>query len=856
MVTMTHTSFKKFTAHFMALAIGLPLFFACSKEEQVTLKPSDISGNIYIRAGTQVDSDTNDPNSSRTSNNTPETAQSLPNPTELGGFVSQPGASTAGPLFGGGDSDDYFSVYLLAGHIVAFNNFGGDLSWSLREPNTTNFNPVTGSQFTASSDGVHLINVHANSGASNYSLKLGATITGAALNTTAEADFVPGEVILRYKDANQALTSRSLADHLISSTNNLGFEIRAGHPSRDMLLSIVDPANRASVRGTLNIKARRSLKQETLDVIEALKKQPDVAEARPNYIFQSFAVPNDPGYKYMWDYQMMKMEAAWTIEKGDTNPVIVAVLDTGVLSQHEDLAGKLVTGYDFIKDPKRAGDNETDFPGTGSDIDSNPQDPGDNPPNSSFHGTHVSGTVAAATDNGVGIPSVGWNIKVMPLRVLGVGGGTEYDIEQAILYAIDEPNDSGKRPAKRADVINMSLGGPVRSISVPRAFQLAFQKNVFIVAAAGNDSPSTPIPFTAFPAGVPGVISVGAVGSAKTVAAYSNYGSFLSLVAPGGDTTGADLNNDGRADWILSTLGSDSSGTLQLGYGFEIGTSMASPHVAAAIGLMKSIYPGLTLSEFQNWLTAGVLTEDLPPLGRDDHTGYGLLDAEKALNVAYSAANVTVASPKLALKPTSLAFSANTNSLSFQIVNEGDATLIVTDVSANQTWATIEAVNVDNNRVGEYRINIDRSGLALLQYNGLISVASNAGNGTIPFTVQPPPPIDNAGAQYVRLSNLSDPRIVYTVRATYLNGVYGFAFNNVQPGTYKLGSFSNLDNNDATDCTGGESCGLYIATSDSSNFISISSDKPISGIKFYTGFNSVTSNSPFSFKAKFVEFLD
>jgi len=850
-LTSSLTHMQRLVPNF-AILFSILLQVACSKkEEQVTLTPSAVSGTISIRSNTQIDSDINDANSAQLSNNSELTAQSLPNPCELGGFVGTPGTANPGPLSGSGDSDDYYSVYLLVGQPVVFNYFAGSLSFSVREPNSASYTTITGSQFTAASEGTHIINIRATSGASNYTLGIATAVSTMALSTAGEADFVAGEIIVEYKQAKQAMASRSLSSQLISNIENKGFKVSAGHPSRSLLLSITDPVNRATVGRSLNIKPGKSLKQETLEVIAALKLQTDIADARPNYLFHASAIPNDTYYKYMWDVQLMHMEAAWEIEKGDTNPVIVAVLDTGVLFEHPDLNGKLLQGYDFIRDNTRSGDSD---PG----IDPDPQDPGDNPPTSSFHGTHVSGTVAAATNNGLGVPSFGWNIQVMPMRVLGRGGGTDYDIEQAILYAIGEPNDSGTVPAQPAQVINMSLGGPINSLYVPAAFKKAFQKNVFIVAAAGNDSSKTPIPYTVFPAGVPGVISVGAVGSAKTVADYSNYGSFLSLVAPGGDTSGADRNNDGRADWVLSTAGEDSTGTIKLGYGFEIGTSMASPHVAAVIGLMKSIYPELTPNEFQNWLTSGLLTDDIAPAGRDDYSGYGLLNAEKALNLAFSASAAANGIAKLAVNPSSLDFGPNATSLNFRIVNEGNAELIVDSVTVDKAWASVVAINVDANGVGDYRINVNRDGLASLRYSGSISIVSNGGNANIPFFLQSNPQLNNAGVQYVELKRTDDPSVIYTVRATYLNGSYGFAFNDINPGIYSIYSYSNLDGDSGTSCDSGESCGNYGATTTNAIYLNIKRNQPISDVNFTTGFNS-TAPAPLqnrSYAPVFVEILD
>ena len=227
---------------------------------------------------------------------------------------------------------------------------------------------------------------------------------------------------------------------------------------------------------------------------------------------------------------------------------IVAVIDTGVVLSHPDLQGQLVDGYDFIKDPAVAVD--------GDGIDPNPDDPGDRfdpSGSSSFHGTHVAGTVAAATNNAVGVAGVAFGAKVMPLRVCGrprslmEGGCDIYDIEQAVLFAAGLANDSGTVPPRRADVINLSLGGDIGSPAEQAIFDQAGAAGVVIVAAAGNLEPGQS-PYPTYPAAYPGLIGVGAVDINKARAYYSNFGSWVSVVAPGGNT-GQDVNGDGQAGW-------------------------------------------------------------------------------------------------------------------------------------------------------------------------------------------------------------------------------------------------------------------------------------------------------------------
>ena len=269
--------------------------------------------------------------------------------------------------------------------------------------------------------------------------------------------------------------------------------------------------------------------------------------------------------------------AAWDLQIGSAG-VTVAVLDTGI-TQHPELAGRVLPGYDFISDPSMAND--------GGGRDNDPSDPGDNTGDnecgdgapgepSSWHGTFVSGLIAANTDNGVGIAGVDWNAKILPVRVLGRCGGTFDDIAAAILWAVGVPVAGAPLNPNPARVINLSLGG---QSSCPQAIQdainVALAQGVVVSIAAGNDS----INVSMFaPANCAGVITVGASTRQGDRASYSNFGIRVDVSAPGGDGN--------QADWILSLSNDGTSGPRGPAYAIGIGTSFAAPHVAGVASLM------------------------------------------------------------------------------------------------------------------------------------------------------------------------------------------------------------------------------------------------------------------------------
>ncbi len=356
-----------------------------------------------------------------------------------------------------------------------------------------------------------------------------------------------------------------------------------------------------------------------LDTVRSMRERPDVLWVQPNYRRHALRIPNDPFLPLQWHYPMISLPAAWDVTIGSPD-VVVAVIDTGLLTTHPDIApARLVPGFDFITDPAIAGD--------GDGIDADPFDVGDGGPGapSSFHGTHVTGTIGAATDNGTGVAGIDWNARIMPLRVLGRGGGTDFDIAQAIRFAAGLANVSGRLPAQRADVVNMSLGGPGQSPAMHEAIQDARAAETIVVVAAGNDAVDA-AGFT--PAAFPEVVCVSAVDARGARAVYSNFGAVVDVAAPGGDTR-ADTDRDGFADGVLSTLGDDTGNAVAFVFGFLQGTSMAAPHVTGVVALMQAAFmeahagARLTPDALDAMLRAGALTG-----------AGGLIDAHKAVLAA------------------------------------------------------------------------------------------------------------------------------------------------------------------------------------------------------------------------------
>jgi serine protease len=337
--------------------------------------------------------------------------------------------------------------------------------------------------------------------------------------------------------------------------------------------------------------------------------------------------PNDPLFGLQWNFKTNGTAAGqsaggasfndfWTRAKlTGSRSVTVAVVDTGLQMNHPDIKGSanLAQGYDMVSDPTMGND--------GDGQDSDPNDPGDkcdlNDPTTadSFHGTHVAGTIGvASTNNKSGIAGGDWDVTVVPVRALGRCGGKLSDINDAIRWA------AGKIPARGADgkeiwnshpadIINLSIGlfEPCPA-SMQAAINDAVSRGAIVVAAAGNARVDTKY-FA--PGGCDNVISVAAGDQRGMLTPYSNFGAKVSIMAPGGDMT-RDDDSDGRPDGILSTKFSTNCydpaqpGTkvAQCYYSYENGTSMAAPHVSAALALLKAKFPALAPSQLKDRLLA------------------------------------------------------------------------------------------------------------------------------------------------------------------------------------------------------------------------------------------------------------
>lgn len=769
-----------------------------------------ISGTVTAASNVTVDTDTNDPDSVYVSNNTIATAQAIGNPVMVGGFV------TAAPTFSlsdrftvTADPDDVYAVDLVAGQTInleVVNTPTADIDLGLYDGSGALIDASLGvarfETVTAVASGRYFVRVNAFSGKSNYVLAIGTGVVPTSTLRLA-SEFLPDEAVVQFQEAVVTAAGGVAA---------LGYQVKAGVPDRPMLVSFAGPRTAVADTGSMPepltgtyMSAEQAAKLRTLYRIKAMQGRADVRSADPNYVVKAQKTPNDPYYGLQWHYPLINLPQAWDVTTGtpSSGSVVVAVVDTGVLLAHTDLSNNLlrdgagnVVGYDFISRTTSSND--------GDGIDPNANDAGDEstPSSSSWHGTHVSGTVAAGSNNGVGVTGVSWGAKIMPVRVIGKGGGSSYDVLQGIRYAAGLSNDSGTLPSKRADIINLSLGCQnCYSAAEQTLFNQVRAAGVIVIAAAGNENSSQ----LGYPASYDGVVSVSAVDMERKRAPYSNYGGKVDVAAPGGDTS-RDSNADGYADGILSTL---VSSTGAPDYRFYQGTSMASPHMAGVVALMKAVHPGLTPAELDAMLASGLLTSDLGSAGRDDVFGWGLIDAAKAVLAAQSAAS-GVASAALNATPGRVDFGASLTTSTIDLTKLGSGSLSVTGVGSDESWLTVTPGTVDGNRLGSYTVSISRAGLSAGSYSATVTVTTNTGTTLrVPVTMQvgTGPVQANSGRYWVLLLD-GNSEMVQQVAINGTNGKYAYRFDGVAAGTYYVFAGTDSDWDDFI-CDDGEVCGAY-----------------------------------------------
>ncbi|MCB1553618.1 MAG: S8 family serine peptidase [Xanthomonadales bacterium] len=450
--------------------------------------------------------------------------------------------------------------------------------------------------------------------------------------------------IVKYRDGSPE--SRSQA------TLNRALEDAAWGTQAVLRASSSDPLALSHVRhmdlGAEVVRVSKRLDRAgALTLMQKLAENPNVEYVEVDRLNHHTLTPNDPSYSQQWGFNGAtagtRADLAWDITNG--SGVVVAILDTGITT-HADLNANVLPGYDFIIDTTVSND--------GNGRDSNPADPGDwttagqcytgSPASSSsWHGTHVAGTVAAVTNNSNGVAGMAWGAKIVPARVLGTCGGYDSDIADAMIWASGGSVSGVPANANPAEVINLSLGGSgACGATTQAAINTAVGNGSVVVIAAGNDNVNVS---NASPANCNNVIAVASITSTGARSSFSNYGALIDIAAPGST--------------IYSTMNSGTTTPGSATYTNYSGTSMATPHVAGVVALMQAVSnPAKTPAQIESLLKSSARAFPSTP---SQTIGAGMLDAQAAVLAAQGGGSDTTAPSTVSGLGASAASSSQVN---------------------------------------------------------------------------------------------------------------------------------------------------------------------------------------------------
>lgn len=773
-------------------------------------EPGTLSGTITIASGSRVDADTaldletSGLDSSRTQPlagvQNPDNA--FPGNVLAGGFVSFDSGSYSAEFAFPRDRSDVLRINLVEGQRVSVNvfpapfNVSGESGFDDPETRLTlePVNDASGAVSTASNtelnksvkaqqDGEHDLTIEATGGGpARYVLRATSLSQDETLGQ-ASMDFKPGEAIITMESR---ISSGGIRAQAVPSVNAANQRSLGGNQFRAEM-----PLKRQAVLPATAAPASR--KQETLEWIRELNNTPGVASAVPNHHVRAALL--DPGPttqsqydSQKWHYQLINAETAWSDVKNGGSSVRVAVLDTGIARIDNDWHPDLAPNIDC---------NDTSRCYDAVDGDHFPEnESGGN------HGTHVTGIAAADASQQGDVTGVAHGADLVPVRVLGTRDGTVADVIEGIRWVTNNGDP-------RADIINLSLGSQTDNPALRDAVTEAAAAGVLVVAASGNAGDDRPF----YPAAYAPVLAVGAVDCQGNRSSFSNFGNWLDLAAPGGGNP--DQCSDNSNDFVFSSV---SSGTPPVG-GLQ-GTSMASPHVAGVLGLMREKTPDLETPVIRALLREGRITQTSTNGSFDQEVGRGIIDAGAAVSVD--------AGGFAALAPDPERFRLDDDldqvDLSLNAVGDENASFSNAAVTEDEDWLQVESVSGERN----YRVSLNRNAMEEgIFYRGSLAVSYEVdgqdGNRTyqvpVTATLEAGESERNAGAHFVQLipadasndGTVSENTVQTLVEAR--DGQYRFQFDTkeMEPGKYLLIAGSDLDN-DGAFCGPGEACAEFPVT--------------------------------------------
>ena len=761
-----------------------------------------ISGTLFLESNFVLDGDTNDPNNAKEENDDIDNAQALDIPGNVSGWVSSiddeddyfeielDGSPTAIVLYPGFYSEPGFELEVNL-DLFLYDSSGSVVDFSASVPSIGIGN--TEVILTDTEDGPYYVRVLATDVSSSvgmgYLLAIGPNIEAAAQIPMPEyalaKNVKSGQAIVKLEHSRN---NQPVSDIAYKLTAGGYFKILAGVPDREFLaeLNVADTivANEVKMAGgeIVRFKDREiAEKYVTIAKIRELQLLDEVATALPNSRVEFRVTPNDPKYIEQWNYENINLPDAWEVTTG-TDDVVVGFIDSGYID-HPDLIDRLLTrddgsvaGYDMVIHPDIAAD--------GDGIDPDPFDTW-----YVSHGTAVAGIIGAETDNGEHIAGVSWETQLMPIRVSDV-----YETIQGIRYAAGLENDSGEIPDPKPSVVNLSLGQRFnlycRLISHNPVWDdlhaEAFKNETLLVWASGNENCANLYAASLHEY----AINVGATNQSNERTVYSNYGEDMMLVAPGGE-----LNP------VVSIFSSPDTHDV-IG---AAGTSFAAPHVVGVMALMLGANDNLTVYDVYHLLRGthpeyeeGPVTMDLLSPGKDLETGYGLIDAKKAVDAATAVTGGLglIEEPRLRIPSKTMVFSSFQNHQELHFVNAGlgGPPLEVTGITSSGEWisGTVDSagglvLSVDRTKIPDS----DRGG----QRHAVVTVHSNGGSESLSTFVLVPNESEtetgDIGTVYVAAIPEDESNPVLQAQLDTSAGEFTFGWDDIAYDRYMIVAYTN-----------------------------------------------------------------
>jgi serine protease len=848
-----------------------------------------LGGTIRAADVSTVDSDTNDPNQTGfAANDTPGTAQALTSPITVVGSVNKlRQGPTNGRNYTVGDEDDWFVLPLKAGQVVELfvglpSGARNDADLCLATTDATRIGCSAGVTqrecVRAVVDGNYFVYVTEFANASVYNLRISAPGAGVSCSVDAApaSAMVPGQLLASHRRVQDVMAAsaerqRRAQAHVLAQAG--GATVLAATPG-GLEVDVIDlprnaqgePAARAALaalrgqpvaalgsrkqalaaeRGTPAAAASEAVADAVafFRYAKALQASGDYAAVEPNWLMERTAAPvgpfppaDDRYSSQRWHYEQISLPAAMdslrAMSPQPTVRPIVAVLDDGVMLDHPDLQPQLAGPGRSFASNTTTGDG--DLP-NGETVARTSDD--------SFHGSHVAGTAVAATFDS-GTNSFGAGVapmaQLMAVRVFSNDGrASSLDVAEGIRYAARLSNRSGQLPARRADVINLSLGSSTY-VPCPSVYQNAISAaraaGVVVVVAAGNSgrNDQNQAARVSAPANCTGAWAVSATDALRRLTFYSNTGTELAIAAPGGDTSQRS-NGSGSPDGVFSAWGAFQGSTRVSTFKGIQGTSMASPHVAGVVALMRWVNPALTPDQIDNLLLAGQLSDDIGTTGRDSSFGVGLVNARKAVDAARASLGGTpppVLNTPVVATPSTLDFGVSATQLTLRIAASGTTNERIASVTDDSPAVTVSPATVDANGLGDYTVRVDRTQVPAGAASYFPRVTVNL-SPTRSFTVQlafttavggTPAGGGNVGPLYVLVIN-PDTSAVRQARPTFANGRYTWQLTGYTGSKAIVAAGSDLDN-DGLICQLAEVCGGYpVLSTDDAMTIDITANR-------------------------------